>query len=518
MLLAGAALLASCKEKEEVTYYMTADKTAISDVAANNPSDETLVLKTNATSWLVLTPDWVTATPNSGEGKEDGTVITLKIASNYKNESTDTSPRSGVLKFSGSGQTLEIPISQNGHTAVVDPNASIGGIPDMAEFEDFVKAVNNGDALTRWLNSDGEVELQTNIDLSEYSEWTPIGAATKSGNGNTASKPEGPCFEGKFNGAGHTITFKSSALIPDGGTWGLFGVTKGAVIKDLKIVADVTVEGEAVADAGILVGTAYGTTIENVSVSGSLNIKGNRTNDKRFAIGGIAGFVFSATVDEALLESNITNCEANLNVTGDSGANVKNGGTGVQFGGIAGFSTSDKTDARNHIENCTFGGAMNVASGRAAGIGGAANWGTIYKNCVNNASMHNEFTNGREAGVVCVIAEQCAIIDCVNNGNLTTIDTSTTLGGIFALLNHDTCYVEGGANYGDIICANEKYRGLIGANWSKFDHVTKVGVGGRLGDDANNLTAASATNFMELIGFVVEGKETLISDLYFASK
>ena len=133
MLLAGAALLASCKEKEEVTYYMTADKTAISDVAANNPSDETLVLKTNAATWLVLTPDWVSATPNSGEGNENGTVITLKIASNYKNETTDTAPRSGVLKFSGSGQTLEIPISQNGHTAVVYPNASIGGIPDMAE-------------------------------------------------------------------------------------------------------------------------------------------------------------------------------------------------------------------------------------------------------------------------------------------------------------------------------------------------------------------------------------------------
>ncbi|MBR3075617.1 MAG: hypothetical protein IKH11_07700, partial [Bacteroidales bacterium] len=81
-----------------------------------------------------------------------------------------------------------------------------------------------------------------------------------------------------------------------------------------------------------------------------------------------------------------------------------------------------------------------------------------------------------------------------------------------------TCYVEGGANYGDIICANEKYRGLVGANWSKFDHVSGVGVGGRLGDDANNLTAASEGNFMDLIGFVVEGMETHISDLKFVSK
>ena len=519
VLLAGAALIASCKPTEVVTYYMTADKTAISDVAANNPSDETLVLKTNAPTWLVLTPDWITATPNSGQGNEDGTVITLKIASNYKNEATDTAPRSGSLKFSGSGQTLDIPVSQNGHTAVVDPNASIGGITDLAEFEDFVKAVNNGDAVSRWLNSEGEIELLADIDLGAYGEWTPIGNVTKSGNGNNASDPEGTFFSGKFNGGGHTIkNFKPSALVAEGSTWGLFGATKNAVIKDLNIVADVTLEAAAVGDAGILVGTAYSTTIENVKVSGKLNIKGNQTDNKRFAVGGIAGFVYSIAAEGVSYDTTIKDCEVTLEVSGNSGANTKNGSTCVHFGGIAGFATTSKDDARNHIENCTFNGAMTVANGRCAGIVGAANYGTILKGCVNNASMRNEFTNGREAGIVCVIAGQCAIIDCVNNGNLTTIDTSTTLGGIFALLNDNTCYVEGGANYGDIICANAQYRGLIGANFSKFDHVSGVKVGGRIGEAESSLVTATAANFMEYIGFVVEGAAEKITNLEFGSK
>ena len=525
MLLAGAALIASCKPKEEVTYYMTADKTAISDVAANNPSDETLVLKTNAATWLVLTPDWVTATPNSGQGSENGTVITLKIASNYKNESTDTAPRSGALKFSGSGQTLEVPISQNGHTAVIDPNASIGGISDLAEFEDFVKAVNSGEPISRWLNSEGEVELLADIDLGSYSTWTPIGNADKSGNGNNASNPEGIVFTGKFNGGGHTIkNFKPSALVEDGKTWGLFGATKDAVISNLNIEADVTLEAVSVADAGILVGTAYSTTIENVKVSGKLNIKGNQTDNKRFAIGGIAGFVYSIITDGVAHDSTIKDCVVTLEVSGNSGANTKNGATCVHFGGIAGFSTNSKDDARNHIENCTFNGAMTVSNGRCAGIVGAANYGTIIKGCVNNASMHNEYVNGREAGIACVIAEQCSIIDCVNNGNLATTDPKTTLGGLFALLNHDSCYVEGGANYGDIVCPipvddqGRQFRGLIGANFSKFDHVKGVKVGGRIGDSESTLVAATAANFMELIGYVVDGAAEKITELEFATK
>ena len=525
-LLLGAALIISCEKKQDpVTYTMTADRTSISDVAANNPSDETLVLKTNATSWLVLTPDWVTATPNSGAGSENGTIITLKIASNYKNEATDTAPRSGVLKFSGSGATLDIPINQLGHTAVIDPNASIGGITDLGEFQDFVTAVNEGNGLSRWLNADGEVELLADIDISSVTDWTPIGNVTATGNGNNASKPEGPVFSGTFNGGGHTIkNFKASTVIPAGGTWGLFGCTMNATIKNLILEADVTLEAAETADAGVLVGTAYSTTIQSVQVKGKVNVKGSQTNDKRFAIGGIAGFVFSIAADGVSYDTTIKDCVVDLAVTGNSGANVKNGATGVHFGGIAGFCTNPKDDSRNHIEDCTFQGSLGIDCGRCAGIAGVGNFGTIFKGCVNNADQVNGFANGREAGVVCVIAEQCAIIDCVNNGNLTTTDAKTQAGGIFTLLNHATCYVEGGANYGTILCAFEtddqgrRFAGLVGANFSKFDHVSGVTVSGKIGTDANNIADVNAGNFMDYIGYRVEGADEKISNLNYVAK
>ncbi len=520
-LLLGAALIASCKEKEpEVVYTMTADRTAISDIAANNPSDETLILKTNATSWLVLTPDWVTASPNTGAGNENGTIITLKIASNYKNEATDTAPRSGVLKFSGSGQTLDVPISQLGHTAVIDPNASIGGITDLAEFTDFVNAVNEGNAISRWLNANGEVELLADLDLSSFGEWTPIGAVESTGNGNNASDPKGSPFTGVFNGGGHTIkNFKaSSGVIADGNTWGFFGCLQKATVKDLTLEADVTLEAEATADAGVLAGTVYSSTIENVKVKGKLNVKGTKTESKRFATGGIAGFAFAIAEEGVSYDTVIKDCEVDLAVTGNSGANTKNGATCVHFGGICGFSTTPKDDSRVNIENCTVNGSLAIDCGRCAGLAGVGNSGTIFKNCVNNANQVNNFANGREAGLVCVIAVNCAIIDCVNNGDLTTTDSATTAGGMFALLNDNSCYIEGGANYGTILCTNNQYRGLIGANFSKFDHVSGVTVSGKIGSDANNLEDVNANNFMDYIGFLVDGAAEKISGLSFVAK
>lgn len=506
-LLFGAALFVSCQgTKPEVVYTMTADRTAISDIAANNPGDETIVLKTNAKTWLVLTPAWVSATPNSGEGSENGIIITLKIASNYKNEATDTAPRNGVLKFSGSGATLEVPISQLGHTAEVDPDASIGGIPDETEFAGFIEAVNEGKPLSRWLNTNGEVELLADINLASYSEWTPIGKVGKSGNGNNASAPtEGAPFSGTFNGGGHTIkNFKlSSGTIADGSTWGLFGYVQNATIKNLNVEAEITLEAEAVADAGILVGTAACSTIENVKVSGKLNVKGTKTDNKRFAVGGIAGFAFAKAEDGINYDTHIKDCDVDLAVTGNSGANTKNGASGQHFGGIVGFCTNPKDDSRIYVEDCSFSGSMNIDCGRCAGIAGVGNYGTIFKSCVNNGNQVNNFVNGREAGLVCVIAAQCAIIDCINNGDLTTTDAQTTAGGMFALLNDNSCYIEGGANYGTILCAhagNPRNAGLLGANFSKFDHVSGVIVSGKIGTDAGNIADVNEGNFMDFIG------------------
>ena len=202
----------------------------------------------------------IKADPNTGVGGGKSTIVTLTIASNYKNESTDTYPRSGNVVFSGGKTSLTIPVSQLGHKGYIDPSLGIGGIPDINEFRDFIAAVNEGGSITRWMNPVGEVELQADLDLAELSAgWVPIGAVEQTGNGNNACKPVGNAFTGKFNGGGHTLrnfhVSKNLEDVANGATFGLFGVLDHAVVKDLHIETDFTVSANGTADVGVVAGT-----------------------------------------------------------------------------------------------------------------------------------------------------------------------------------------------------------------------------------------------------------------------
>ena len=148
-LLLGAAVAVSCK-KEEPTYTITADRVSVADIVANNPGAEAIVITTDAPYWILQTPEWVKADPVTGVGGGASTIVTLTVNSNFKNETTPTNPRSGVLKFSGGKTSLSVPINQLGYSATIDPSLSIGGIPSMEEFRDFVAAVNEGEPLVSW--------------------------------------------------------------------------------------------------------------------------------------------------------------------------------------------------------------------------------------------------------------------------------------------------------------------------------------------------------------------------------
>ena len=60
-LLAGALMATSCKE--EPVYTITADRASISDVVANAPGVEVIVVTTDAPYWIVTTPSWIKADP-----------------------------------------------------------------------------------------------------------------------------------------------------------------------------------------------------------------------------------------------------------------------------------------------------------------------------------------------------------------------------------------------------------------------------------------------------------------------
>ena len=77
--------------------------------------------------------------------------------------------------------------------------------------------------------------------------------------------------------------------------------------------------------------------------------------------------------------------------------------------------------------------------------------------------------------------------------------------------------MKGGQNKGTVIAANTNYRGLIGANVSKFASISGVTVGGRLGvykEDGNHeMIDVNAGNFTEYIGAVSDANREKITDL-----
>ena len=507
--LIAVMLASSCKkEAEQITF--SSDPAALNEVPCMDPADQVLTLTTNA-NWIVVTPTWVKADPVFGSGT---TIVSFKVGSTYINEKTDVASRTGEIVFSGGGKSYVVPITQLGYTAPVDPSASIGGIPDVDEFMKFVQAVNENEGISRWLNANKEVELLSDIDLSEYQEWTPIGAVESVTNGNYAGGYNGVAFKGVFNGGGHTIRgFKPTVTVAADGTFGLFGALDGATIKDLNINTDLVISATAQADAGVLAGTAISSTIQNVTVSGKITSAGNGADNKRFALGGIAGFVFNTGTGTSLIKD----CTVNLTVNADCGSNTKNGAGAAMYGGIAGFVTTSQDNSANDIQNCVNNGEITAKLGRCSGIVATANYGGHFLNCTNNANQVNSFTDGRVGNVVSVLYKNAVADGLVNNGNLTTSDVKTHAGAIVGFFNDDAIVMKGGKNTGTIIAANTTQRGLIGANISKFASITDVTVGGKLGtykaDGNHEMIDVNAGNFEDYIGSISAANRAKVSGL-----
>ncbi len=507
--LIAVMLASSCKkEAEQITF--SSDPAALNEVPCMDPADQVLTLTTNA-NWIVVTPTWVKADPVFGSGT---TIVSFKVGSTYINEKTDVASRTGEIVFSGGGKSYVVPITQLGYTAPVDPSASIGGIPDVDEFMKFVQAVNENEGTARWQNASKEVELLADIDLSEYQEWTPIGAVESVTNGNYAGGYNGVAFKGVFNGGGHTIRgFKPTVKVDADGTFGLFGVLDGATVKDLNIQTDLAISAKAQADAGVLAGTVISSTIQNVTVSGKITSAGTETNGKRFALGGIAGFVFNTGTGTSLIKD----CTTNLTVNADCGVNTGNGAAGAMYGGVAGFVTTSQDNSANNIENCVNSGEITAKLARCSGIVATANYGGHFKDCTNNANQMNTFANGRIGNVVSVLYKNAVAEGLVNNGNLTVTQADTHAGAIIGFFNDDAIVVTGGKNTGTVIAAIANYKGLLGANLSKFTSISGVTVGGKLGtykaDGNHEMIDVNAGNFEQYIGAVSDANRAKISGL-----
>ena len=386
----------------------------------------------------------------------------------------------------------------------------------------------NADAKRTFFGSAGVHYKQTGDIDFENATLTPIGNVSSAGNANNASSPTGNAFSGTFDGGNHTVkNFSANVTVADNGVYGLFGYVQNATIKNLSVEADLTLKAAATADAGVLAGTVAGSTIENVTVNATLTVPGADVDNKRFTVGGIAGFVFGTPDAPSLIKD----CTVTATATVESGKNTKNGATCVHYGGIVGFSTtaSGVTEIACTLDHCVNNGTITAKSGRSAGIVAAANLATLIRNCVNNATHTNSFANARIAQIVCNLGNYSGVVDCTNNGDLTTTDAKTTTGGMVALFNGDETYLEGGTNTGTIITGfdpstdgnNRNFSGIIGANINKFKHVKDFVVSGKYGHykgaEAPEMATITAENFRDYIGYRTEANEAKITGLTYVA-
>jgi len=155
--------------------------------------------------------------------------------------------------------------------------------------------------------------------------FAPIGA--------TAANP----FRGTFDGNGHYIEYTHTA---GGGLRGLFGVTDGATIRNLTVIADVT----AANNSGLVVGQAVGTvgtTVENCVVYGRITSSGTTGG----GVGAIIGHSPTAASGLNRISNSMVFAAVRATSTANPALGPGNTGAGAAAGGVSGvFRSLEITD------------------------------------------------------------------------------------------------------------------------------------------------------------------------------
>ena len=510
-LFAAAGIFASCQPKE-VESILTVDRADINGVAAQNPAQEALMITSN-TTWLVFTPKWVTPSVTYGNG--NGTVI-FTIDSNF-NANQNTEPREGEIVIEGGKKSVTIPITQEGYTKPIDPNASIGGIPSKEELLRFVKAVNEGtEGLDRWMDASGAILLLDDIDLTGEA-WTPIGNGTFT----TGNVVDGTVFSGTFDGGGHKITGLTVVVpadAPAGTAAGFFGILNGATVRDLTIGTGSTCTSHtsALASVGAVAGYALDSNISNCASYAEMSSDGSADN-VRFTMGGVLGEAASDAKGSV-----VDGCVNYGKLTSVNTANTKNGGTGLSIGGVIGLTDAKGTEF-NTVRNCVNNGILEVEATRTGGIVATLNKYTKIEDCVNNGKVScSDITasNSRVGGIASAAGAEVYLTRCINKGEVVfPVAGNQKQGyaaGIIGQINNAAVTVDACENYGTILSDmwydntektegdatyRDTFMGIIVASCnSNACTLRNNKVGGKIGpySKPEEIVEVTSKNFMEL--------------------
>ena len=201
--------------------------------------------------------------------------------------------------------------------------------------DNFFTKLGNDGAETTWtvvttatalesIALDGNSVLGADVDTSSIANWTPIG--------NLATK-----FTGNFDGLGHTIS--NLKINNASNLTGLFGITDGATIKNIGVVdADI----QSYYQAGILIGYAKNTTIENSYTTGKIT-------GTYESIGGLVGYFTSEGgnnhIENSYSSADVTGTDNVGGLVGQLSANAMNGGATASISNA--YATGNVTGTNN---------------------------------------------------------------------------------------------------------------------------------------------------------------------------
>ena len=380
-----------------------------------------------------------------------------------------------------------------------------GGIWTADDLVEFAAAVNAGETLAPWQNEEGVVVLLDDIDMTDIATWTPIGDATFALASNALTISTGRPFTGFFDGQDHTISnFKmvcDNAMA--GRAWGFFGALgSGAVVENLIFDASCSLEVKAskATDCGIVAGLVYDATVRNITNNAPMAFDGSAGNVRMTM--GMIGLAFA---NEGVVIDRLTN-EADL--TGEGGGNTTNGATGVQIGGICGFSTNHASSANAVVfTGCVNRGNLTTKAARASGIVAAANRYTHLTDCTNYGNNFNEFAtagNARIGNITCITGTGAKFTKVVNHGDV-ICKANGAAGSIVCLVNHDDNEFVGCENYGRVISDrdNNNYKGTFFGQCNKaaqFRNCIAQGDVGTYNGGSYVMVGVNADNYMDYLG------------------
>ena len=389
--------------------------------------------------------------------------------------------------------------------------ASAGGIATAADLVEFAAAVNAGESIVKWMNSEGRVVLKNDIDMSSVTSWTPIGVGVFTWSSNKLTCTSGNPFTGYFDGKGYSIKNFNvvCANSTKGSTYGFFGsLGAGAVVENLVFDSTCSMElkSTAATDCGMLAGLAWDATIKNITNKGVMKYTGTSDNVKTTL--AVVGMAFAETQD--VLIENVVN---EGNITAVSGGSDQNGGNAVQVAGILAFGTNHASVSKvAHVKDCTNKGNIESATARASGIVAACNRYTVIRGCANYGHNLNTFnvkteTDGSAArigNITCITGAGSAIYDTVNYGDAIST-TKGAIAGILCLVNGDDNVLENVANYGRVITDRtlKKYCGVFFGQCNKAAPIRNCIAGGAFGTYNNGdyqITELTAENYWDYVG------------------